>query len=119
MTEAGRAPARPGWLLVAGDCFLYVRGRARHLPRATDLSSLIAREQPSRTQWLEWLDVEISFGHRRGPAPWRIEHSTLPFREGQSLTGPGAIRRQGHQLAVEDGHERRWMILDWSVDASL
>lgn len=118
VTETGEPPSRPGWLLVAGDCFLYVRGRASPLPRAADLPSLVARAQPSRAQWLEWLDVEISFGHRSGPAPWRIEHSTLPFREGQHFTLPGAIQRRGHQLAVEDGHQRRWMILDWSLDAA-
>jgi hypothetical protein len=118
VAEAGAAPRRPTWLLVAGDCFIYVRGRAASLPRAADLPSLIARTQPNRAQLLAWLDVEISFGHRNGPTPWRIAHSTLPFREGQILTYPGAIQRRGHQVAVE-GNDRRWTILDWSLGASL
>jgi len=119
VVEAGERPARPTWLLVAGDCFMYVRGRAQPLPAATDLSRLIARTQPSHSQVLDWLDVEISFGYRKGPTPWRIEHSTLPFREETFLTRPSAIQRLGYQIAVEGSNERRWRILDWSLGASL
>jgi len=118
MTEGGRPPDRPTWLLLAGDCFMFVRGRALPLPGAADLSCLIARVRPSRAQWLDWLDVEISFGHCTGPAPWRIEHSTLPFREGQCVTHPGALQRRGHRIAVEGGHARLWNILDWHLDAT-
>jgi hypothetical protein len=117
--ENNELPSRPTWLLVAGDCFIYVRGRSQRLPVAPKLASLIAQSQPPREQLLDWLDVEISFGYRYGPAPWRIEHSTLPFREGRLLTRPCAIRRLGHQLAVEDDQQRRWMILDWSLGAAL
>ena len=119
VTEGNELPSRPTWLLVAGDCFIYVRGRSRPIPAAADLASLIAEIRPSRPQLLDWLNVEISFGHRYGPAPWRIEHSTLPFREGQTLTRPCAIRRLGHQLAVEDENRRRWIILEWSTGAAL
>lgn len=119
VAEAGAAPGRPTWLLVAGDCFVFVRGRTSHLPRAADLPSLIARMRPEREQWLAWLDVEISFGHRSGRAPWRIEHSTLPFREGQVATHPGGLHRHGHQLVIEGNNDRRWMILDWRLDGPL
>lgn len=119
VAEAGEQAARPTWLLVAGDCFMYVRGRAQPLPAATDLARLIARAQPSRSQLLDWLDVEISFGYRMGPNPWRIEHSTLPFREEAFLTRPGAIQRLGYQVAVESSNERRWRILDWNLGESL
>ena len=119
VVEAGKQPARPTWLLVAGDCFIYVRGRAQPLPKATDLSRLIARTQPSQSQILDWLNVEISFGYRKGPNPWRIEHSTLPFREETTLTRPGAIQRLGYQIAIEGSNERRWRILDWSLGTSL
>lgn len=102
--ENDEFPSRPTWLLVAGDCFIYVRGR----PPVGSTAS-------SRARLLWQVAVEISFGYRHGPAPWRIEHSTLPFREGQRLTRPRAIRRLGHQLAVEDDNTRRWMILDWDV----
>ncbi|MBU2641758.1 MAG: hypothetical protein KJ889_08140 [Gammaproteobacteria bacterium] len=84
-----------------------------------DLTRLIAQTRPSRAQLLDWLNVEISFGHRNGPAPWRIEHSTLPFREGQTVTRPGALLRRGHQQVIEAGNARRWRILDWSRDVLL
>lgn len=119
VVEAGEQPAHPAWLLVAGDCFIYVRGRARPLPAATDLCRLIARTLPARSQLLDWLDVEISFGYRKGPNPWRIEHSTLPFREEAFLTRPGAIQRLGYQIAIESRNERRWKILDWGLGAAL
>jgi len=125
VVEGGELPSRPAWLLVAGDCFIHVRGRARplpgiaHLNSAFDLASLIARARPSRAQLLDWLNVEISFGHRNGPTPWRIELSTLPFREGQFVTRPAALQRRGHQFVVEGNNERRWMILDWSPGVSL
>ena len=51
------------------------------------------------------------------PAPWRIEHSTLPFREGQCVTRPGALQRRGHRIAVEGDPARLWNILDWNLDA--
>lgn len=117
VVEAGELPARRTWLLVAGACFVYVRDRPQALPRkAADLSSLIVSARPSRGQLLDWLDFEISFGRRGGAEPWRIQCSTLPYREGQTLTAPGAIRRLGHQLAVEDEPDRRWMIRDWGVE---
>ena len=115
--ESGRPPDRPAWLLVAGDCFMFVRGRAARLPRAADLSTLIAHARPDREQLLAWLDIEISYGRRSGPTPWRIEHSSLPFREGRCVASPGALQRHGHRQVVEDGGERRWMILDWAVTA--
>lgn len=117
--EAGEPPIRPAWLLVAGACFMYVQGRPYPLSDAPDLPHLIARMQPSHAQLLDWLNVEISFGYRMGSNPWRIEHSTLPFREETFLTRPGAIRRLGYQIAVEGSRERRWRILDWSLGAAL
>lgn len=118
VVEAGGLPARRTWLLVAGACFIYVRDRARPLPRkAANLARLVASVRPSRAQVLEWLDFEISFGRRDGATPWRIDHSTLPYREGQAVTAPNAIRRVGYQLAVELEPDRRWMIRDWSLDS--
>jgi hypothetical protein len=119
VVEQGELPSRPAWLFVAADCFMFVRGRAHSLPNAIDLPSLIVQARPSRAQLLDWLNVEISFGHRSGATPWRIEHSTLPFREGMSVTQAGAIQRRGHQVAIEGNNERRWMILDWGLDAGL
>jgi hypothetical protein len=119
VVEHGELPSRPAWLFVAGNCFMFVRGRVHSLPNAADLISLIAQARPARTQLLDWLDVEISFGQRRGATPWRIEHSTLPFREGKNIALAGAIQRRGHQVAIEGNNERRWIILDWSLGTAL
>lgn len=119
VAEDGKPPVRPAWLLVAGECFVYVRGRGRPLPAAGDLASLIAQMRPSREQLLDWLDVELSFGRRSGPAAWRIDHSTLPFREGQAVIRPGTLQRRGHALVVEGENTRRWRILDCDLGASL
>jgi hypothetical protein len=110
----GKPPGRKTWLLVAGDFFMWVRERAQPLPAADDLASLIARDRPPRAQRLAWLDLEISFGHRNGPCAWRIEHSSLPFREGQYVVA-GALRREGDLVEPEDGTQR-WRILDCSPD---
>ncbi len=63
--ESGRQPCRPTWLLAAGDCFMFVRGRAVRLPRAADLTALIAHARSNREQLLAQLDIEISFGRRQ------------------------------------------------------
>ena len=119
VVEDGKLPPCMTRLFVSGDYFVYVRDRRHPLPNGTDLTHLIAQARPSRPQLIEWLNVEISLGRRNGPAAWRIEHSTLPFREGQTITQPGAIQRRGHQIAIEGDNEKRWMILHWSLDAVL
>ena len=115
----GRLPARPTWLLVAGDYFVFVRARARPTPVGTSLASLIERLRPDRAALIDWLDFELSFGHRVGDTPWRIERSTLPFREGQCVTRSGAIQRRRPALAIEGDNAQRWHILDWSPEALL
>lgn len=72
------APAR---LLVTGDCFFLVRPRIGPLPPDAHLAALVL-ERP------EYLDFELSYGRICGAeTPWRILHSTLPWREGESLRG--------------------------------
>ena len=101
-------------LLVAGDRFLYVRNRKHDLPAAESIDSLVVSTRPSREQIIEYLDCEFSYGRvRGGAAPWTIEQSTIPWREGKHLeladelvaTGgrSGVARRVGNsdQLLVE------------------
>ena len=124
VTERGKLPPRPTWLLITGEFFIYVRGRTHTLPAnahrrpVADLAGGIAGVQPARAHLLGWLDMEISLGYLNGAAPGTIRHSTLPFREGQRLIRPGTLQRRGHQVAVEGDSERRWRIHDWSLDAS-
>ena len=72
----GSSPAR---LLVAGDCFFLVRPRVVPLSTDAHLAALMSK-QP------KCLDFELSYGRIFGAkTPWLIVHSTLPWREGQSL----------------------------------
>lgn len=122
LTERGELPARSTWLLIAGNCFIFVRGRAH--PRSgsrhgtADLAGQASGTRRDRTRLLGWLDMEISLGYLNGTAPGHIRHSTLPFREGHCLIRPGALQRMGHQIVTESDDERRWRILDWSLEAS-
>jgi hypothetical protein len=79
----GEAPQCRGCLVVAGDAFIYGRGRSAGLPGGASLHQRIA-ESRSVEAAQNLFDCEISFGHRYGAA-WRIERSTLCFREGNSL----------------------------------
>ena len=73
-------------LIVSGDDFMYVRNRAKDLPSAPSLDSLIASTHATRAQIIEYLDCEFSVGRVRGGAiAWEIQHSTLPWREKQRL----------------------------------
>lgn len=101
-----------GCLIAAGDAFLYARGRAKPLPRNTTLGRLLdsANSLPE-AQML--FDCEISFG-RKDSEGWRIERSSLPFRQGQMLR-PDV---DGDILTVDDLTEegapfrRSWRIVE-------
>ena len=81
-----RAGRLQSTLIVTGDDFVYVRNRAKDLPSAPSLDSLIASTQATRAQIIEYLDCEFSVGRvRGGTIPWEIQHSTLPWREKQRL----------------------------------
>jgi len=73
-------------LSVAGDHFVYARNRARDLAPADSLPELIAKTGADRAAIVGYLDCELSYGRvRGGRIPWEIVHSTLPWRERQSL----------------------------------
>lgn len=111
-SEYGAPAQRPTWLLWAGDYFVYVRARPQSLPAAANLSRLIAESSPSRNQLLDWLDFELSLGRRGGANPWRIERSTLPFREGKHIVQPDGLQRLDSRTLFETEAGRRWRILD-------
>jgi hypothetical protein len=73
-------------LIVAGNRFLFVRNRAKDLPVSDSLEALIASSRATRDQIIEYLDCEFSTGTvPQGRAPWLIQRSTLPWREGHRL----------------------------------
>ncbi len=79
---AGRTAA----LVAVGDFFLFVLGRRHTTPPAASLGALVSERQATRSELIALLDMEVSFGRRRGGAvPWEVRLSTLPFREGRPL----------------------------------
>jgi len=73
-------------LVVVGTQFVYVRNRAKDLPLSPSFDALFKSTNATREQIIDYLDCEFSVGHTRGgSAPWAIEQSTLPWREGHRL----------------------------------
>ncbi|MBI1205347.1 MAG: hypothetical protein GC182_22825 [Rhodopseudomonas sp.] len=78
----------PGCLVVAGDAFIYARGRATPLPAGSTLEQLI-EDAASLAAAQNLFDCEISFGHRHcseDGGDWRIARSSHGFREGAALS---------------------------------
>ena len=120
--EDGRFMPRKGYLLVMGDYFLLARDRAGFIRQAHSLEDLIEAQEPGLEEMARILDCEFSFGRRRGGAqPWEIQLSTLPFREGKALFGPGQFEalKGGGSALVQRGRgrsgpvTRRWSIQEW------
>jgi hypothetical protein len=83
MAMALAADALRGCLVAAGDAFMLARSRCAKLPPCADVSACLeTSESLEAAQTL--FDCEISFG-RVTDQQWRIERSSLPFREGHTL----------------------------------
>lgn len=110
-----------GYLLVVGPYFMYVRDRFVATQRAESLAVLAELKGFSREQLIAVLDCELSFGRRDGDAPWRIQLSTIPFREGRSLMSDEVLRRiitgagQGPERIRRGGRNflRYWTLDEW------
>lgn len=89
----------PGVLVVVGTTFMFARGRAAALPLGTRLEALVAAAETLAAAQ-DLLDCEISVGTRRD-GPWRIERSTLPYREGSTL-GLGTMGDEASALTTQD-----------------
>lgn len=92
------ADGRAVLLVRHGPRFAYARDRGMTLPKGADLSALLCDTDAAEAQAL--VDCEISLGTIT-PAGWRIERSTLPWREGALLLGPDASLAAG-RLDVAD-----------------
>jgi len=130
------APSRAGCLILAGDAFMYARSRSAKLAPGADLSACL-KAAGSLEQQQDVFDCEISFG-RVQDRQWRIERSSLPFREGHSLrpdieTGTGSLMvdditaegssfRRTWQLASYEGTSakplRQWLVPDSAADST-
>ncbi len=112
-----------GCLVVAGDVFIYARGRAAPLPRGGTLGELVD-DSPSLQDAQDLVDCEISLGVRRG-GDWRIARSSHCFREGTTLAPAfdGAAGRLVVNDLTADGTplQRVWRITgeESSIDLPL
>lgn len=109
-----------GFLVRAGSFFMYARDRATPLAAHGTLSERVIAAAPEEARAL--VDCEISFG-RIGPPGWRIELSSLPYREGASLWP--TISTDLKRLTSEDVNEngaptmRAWNIMQNEGDMAL
>ncbi|MEO6696680.1 MAG: hypothetical protein ABIN45_01615 [Gammaproteobacteria bacterium] len=118
-SSGGLAVPRKGYLVASGDYFIFARDRAAALPRMPSLAALLEEPNLARDQIIDMLDFEISFGRRQcGRAPWEIQLSTLPFREGRSLfsdTDWASISQAGGKLVQRQHIHDEMLIRRWSA----
>lgn len=101
-----------GCLVVTGDAFIYARSRSAPLPPATKLAQNIDNATSLQAAQ-DLFDCEISFG-RRHRSDWRIERSSLCFREGAALSP--VLDHAAGTLVIDDVSptgmpmQRRWRI---------
>ena len=82
----GERPADDAILVVLDDRFMFARSRPYDLGRAETLRELVQRADGDRASIETCLDCEVSIGRLgKGDHAWRIEFSTLPWREGERL----------------------------------
>jgi hypothetical protein len=108
---------RIGCLVLAGGAFMYARARSVKLPHGADLTACL-KAIGSLEEAQDLFDCEISLGRVRD-RQWRIERSSLPFREGHRLR-PGIEDETGglmiDDIAADGSFIRRaWQILSYEA----
>jgi hypothetical protein len=100
-------------LIAAGNRFMFVRNRAKDLPRSDSLAALITSTKATRDQIIEYLDCEFSTGSiAAGHGSWIIEKSTLPWRQSHRLELVDQIRAAdfSNRMAGHDVGEEDWSV---------
>lgn len=78
----------PAYLLQAANHVALVRPRSTSIPASSSIVQAIKDFDPNRETLMNWMDFEISFGTLFDHEFWRIDHSTLPWKEGQIMKIP-------------------------------
>ena len=107
--------ARPGGAFVqAGDHAVLILDRLLPPPRDTSpLMELVQEHRQDAAMLARLLDVECSYAVRHDEnSPFIIQHSTLPFREGETLAP--LVRQSDTEWAQSlDDRVRRWRLKTW------
>jgi hypothetical protein len=104
---------RTGIIVRSGDLFMYARRRSIDMPPRCNLIECIDRssELPNAQ---DLIDCEISFG-RIEAAGWRIENSSLPFKENR-LLGPRTFElSKGRLLTADVAPGGEAIALEWDI----
>jgi hypothetical protein len=109
------AEAYTACLIAAGEAFMFARSRGAPLPPEADLSACV--EQAGSLKDAQALfDCEITFG-REIDQQWRIERSSLPFREGQMLR-PDICAGTGKLLLDDLTREGLFLRRAWTITST-
>jgi hypothetical protein len=100
-----------GFLVRAGRIFMFVRSRARPLPRDASLAELVKAGSPQDARAL--LDCEISLGHVEG-ASWRIARSSLPHRVTADLA-PAFSADQARITTADVANDGAVLARTWTI----
>jgi hypothetical protein len=112
MTAATSADAV---LLLIDDRFMFARDRAAKLPMAESLRDLVLAAGADRSRIQAYFDCEVSFGTTDDGESWRIQASTLPFREGCRLLPRSRVAvadRAGMLAITGDDGTTHWQIVE-------
>jgi hypothetical protein len=106
-----------GLLVYVDQHFMYARDRAQKLTPGGTLGDLVASAPPDDARGM--IDCEISFG-RITQTHWRIESSSLPYRESAELL-PSLSKDMTHFTSADiqaDGTPmtRRWSVVEIEGD---
>ena len=103
------------WMIFVGEYAMRVRRRAApHLPQADSLLALGVDADDAKLRAL--VNFNISFA-RQTPKGWRIQLSTLPFREGSMMLPSERLPQpEDGAIWVSGAQPSRWRVLEW-VDA--
>lgn len=99
---------RSGMILAVGTLFMIAVSRRGTLPPQLHLSECVALAGNLQMAQ-DLVDCELSLG-RVTQAGWRIDRSSLPWREGRLVTLAG--RDDQLEVALDDGAARLWTITD-------
>ena len=98
-------------MLIAGAYVMHVRDRAVEWPAELKPGTLLTTQAVSSDFAL--LNFELSFG-RRNANGWEILHSTLPWREGQSVSVQLGESQYDRVAITVDCVLQQWKMMEWS-----